>query len=245
MDHCIAGTHPVMRAILAAVERLATVDVSVLIVGERGTGKGLLARYLHGLSGRAGRPFVRLECSEGLEGDAEPADSVLALSRAVNHSALARACDGTLLLDPVSALPAAVQERLPALLGAMPGTRRPRLVATAEGGVSVEVSSGRLTRALAEFLDPVEIPLLPLRQRRSDIPSLVEHFLAYYGARHGVGCRRVDTDAMVLLWQYDWPGNVRELEALVERLVVLTRSAVIRACDLPASVTGRAVPTHH
>ena len=94
-----------------------------------------------------------------------------------------------------------------------------------------------LPRWLAEAgLALVEIPVPALRQRRSDIPVLVEHFLALYATRHGVGSRRIETEAMVQLWQYDWPGNVRELESVIERVVVLSRSGVIRAADLPRHI---------
>src|SRR5262249_8099715 len=86
------------------------------------------------------------------------------------------------------------------------------------------------------------------RQRRSDIPVLVEHFLAAYATRHGLGACRIETDALVHLWQYDWPGNVRELESIVERIVVLSRAGIIRTSDLPTHIpcpTGKQTPVRH
>ena len=242
METCtIRGSHPVIQSILAAAERIATTDVCVLIVGEKGTGKELLARYIHAVSSRTGRPFVRFDCQDGrtLRGGKDLAGALSADGDGggLDCGLLERARGGTLFLDHISALSADLQERLlAALLTRAAEQGDVRLVAARDPTDPVPVC---LTSA---GLPLVEIPLPALRQRRSDIPVLVEHFLELYAARHGVGGCRIDTEAMVQLWQYDWPGNVRELESVVERVVVLSRSGVVHVTDLPPhirSVTTR------
>jgi two-component system NtrC family response regulator len=234
-SNTIRGSHPVMRSILSAAERIAGTDVCVLIVGEKGTGKDLLARYIHAASPRADGPFVRVDCQElGAVRSGTTMSGALAQDVAgggMAHALSERARGGTLFLDQISALGNELQARL---LSALHG----------ESGVASDVRmlasrdpADALPSCLAAAgLALVEIPVPPLRQRRSDIPLLVEHFLELYVTRHGVPPRRIDTEAMVQLWQYDWPGNVRELENLVERVVVLNRGGVIRAADLPRHV---------
>jgi DNA-binding NtrC family response regulator len=240
-SYSIRGSHPVMRSILSAAERIAGTDICVLIVGEKGTGKDLLARYIHAASPRASGPFVRVDCRE-----LGSVRSGTALSGALAHEFAGdgmayglreRARGGTLFLDQISALGNELQSRLLSMLRAEPAPTDVRLLASRDPADALPSCLAAAGLAL------VEIPVPPLRQRRSDIPLLVEHFLELYVGRHGVPPRRIDTEAMVQLWQYDWPGNVRELENLVERVVVLNRSGVIRAADLPrhvCTVTGKA-----
>lgn len=229
----IHGSHPVILSILSAAERIATTDVCVLIIGEKGTGKELLARYIHGSSTRAEQPFVRVDCQElatarggsrlsgalAQDGDDSMADALCE-----------RARGGTLFLDHLSGFAPELQARLLSWLLARAASADMRVLAARDPGDA-------LTGCLAAMgLALVEIPVPALRQRRSDIPILVEHFLQLYVARHAVSPRRIDTEAMVQLWQYDWPGNVRELESVIERVVVLSRSGVIRTADLPAHI---------
>ena len=238
--HGIRGAHPVMRSILSAAERIAGTDLCVLIVGEKGTGKDLLARHIHAASPRANGPFVRVDCRElgAARGSAQSgALAHEAAGRSMAHGLRERARGGTLFLDQISALGEELQTRLLSSLFADPESADVRLLASRDPADALPSCLAAAGLAL------VEIPVPPLRQRRSDIPLLVEHFLALYVARHGVPPRRIDTEAMVQLWQYDWPGNVRELENLVERVVVLSRNGVIHAADLPRHVctlTGRA-----
>jgi DNA-binding NtrC family response regulator len=233
----IRGSHPLMRAILEVAERIATTDVCVVILGEKGTGKEVLARYIHALSPRSARPFLRIDCQEALAaGGAAILSGALAqgvIGNGMAHALLERARGGTLYLDRISALTAELQRPLrSALLADAGATADVRLLAGRDGAEPPP-------RWLEEVgLVPVELPVPALRQRRSDIPVLVEHFLDLYARRHGVWPRRIETEAMVQLWQYDWPGNVRELETVVERVVVLSRSGVIRAADLPRHICG-------
>ncbi|MEO8605911.1 MAG: sigma 54-interacting transcriptional regulator [bacterium] len=227
MNSGIKGSHPVVRAIVSAAERLASSQVAILIIGERGTGKELLARHLHLVGSGPEAPFVRIDCNEG---------SLVRLEQTLFDRAagVERAHGGTLFLDELGALPLDLQERLLAALEG--GPSRPRVVASCANEADDECRLGRLSDALRRHLDPVELLVPSLRQRRADIPVLVEHFLTTYAERHGIGACRFDTDALVHLWQYDWPGNVRELENVVERVVVLCRTGLIRTADLPPQV---------
>jgi DNA-binding NtrC family response regulator len=230
----VIGSHPVVRAIVAAAERLANDPVAVLIIGERGAGKELLARHLHQAGRDPDAAFVRVDCAEGSTARLEqmlfgPAGGV------------ERAADGALFLDDLGALPLDLQERL---LAALEGAAtRPRVVASCGCDADQEVRLGRLSSPLRRFLDPIELLVPSLRQRRADIPLLVEHFLATYIARHGAAPCRIDNEALVHLWQYDWPGNVRELESVIERVVVLCRSGVVRTVDLPPNILTAVVGT--
>ncbi len=230
----IRGSHPVMRAILAAADRIATTDACVLIIGERGTGKELLARYIHAASRRATRPFIRVDCQDLAA--SQGASLSAALAQDASGSAMAcalleRARGGTLFLDQISALGSEQQAApLSSLLRNATAEADLRVLAARD---AAEASPKWLVGA---GLAAVEIPVPALRQRRSDIPLLVEHFLELYATRHGLGPRRIENEAMVQLWQYDWPGNVRELESVVERVVVLCRSGIIRPADLPRHI---------
>jgi DNA-binding NtrC family response regulator len=223
-----------MRAIVSAADRIAGTDVGVLIVGERGTGKELLARYIHSTGSRAGQPFVRVNCEE-LAAVRDGAALCGTLAQELNGGSMAyalceRARGGTLFLDRIGTLDHELQTRLLSWLLQNASAADVRLLATrdpAEALASCLAAAG---------LPVVEIVVPALRQRRSDIPVLVEHFLQLYIERHGVSPRRIDTEAMVQLWQYDWPGNVRELESVVERVVVLSRTGVIRTADLPSHI---------
>jgi DNA-binding NtrC family response regulator len=213
--------------------RIAATEVGVLITGEKGSGKDLLARHIHAVSPRMNGPFVRLDCQELA---AQPGGSGLGNGLATDGSrtgmvagALERARGGTLFLDRLVAFDVDVQVRLLSTVLTGAAAADLRLLAARD----LDGAQGAL--AAAE-LGLVEIPVPALRQRRSDIPLLVQHFLNLYATRHEAAARRVDTEAMVQLWQYDWPGNVRELESVVERIVVLSRGEVIRTTDLPPHI---------
>jgi DNA-binding NtrC family response regulator len=221
-----------MQAIVAAAERVASTDVGVLIVGEKGTGKELLARYIHTASARAEQPFVRVDCQElaSARAGAALAGALAQDGNGMAHALRERANGGTLFLDRISAFGAELKARLLPWLVQNAAASDVRLLAAREPHEPLPSCLS------AAGLPLIEIPVPALRQRRADIPLLVEHFLQLYVDRHAVAARRIDTEAMVQLWQYDWPGNVRELETVIERVVVLSRSGVIRTADLPAHI---------
>jgi DNA-binding NtrC family response regulator len=223
-----------MRAIVSAAERVASTDVGVLIVGEKGTGKELLARYIHAASARAEYPFVRVDCQElaAARGGAALAGALAQDGSGVAQALRERANGGTLFLDRISAFGTELKARLLPWLVQNAAASDVRLLAAREPNEALPSCLS------AAGLMLVEIPVPALRQRRADIPLLVEHFLQLYVERHAVAPRRIDTEAMVQLWQYDWPGNVRELETVMERVVVLSRSGVIRTADLPPHIAA-------
>ncbi len=231
----IRGSHPVVLKIVAAAEKIAATDVGVLIVGEKGTGKELLARFVHDMSSRANGPFLRIDCQD-LAGHWDGTVVTGKLSPQLEDDGigldiLERARGGTLFLDHISAFGPELQARLlTSIVGGSVAQIDVRLVAARE---PTELLPSCLAVAALAL---VEIPLPALRHRRSDIPLLVEHFLDLYAVRHDVGPCHIERDAMVQLWQYDWPGNIRELEALIERVVVLSRGGAIRMSDLPPHV---------
>ena len=235
------GRSPAMRTLIDALARVAPVAAPVLLRGESGTGKELAAQTLHRGSARAAAPFVRLHCT-GLS--AEALESELfghapgAFSGAVPGADLARdglfhyAQGGTLFLDEISELPLAVQA---SLLRAIEdrqvrpaGSRQKipvdvRLVAASERDLAAEVTAGRFRKDLYYRLQVVEIALPPLREHRSDLGLLFDHFVALLAPQLGAAPLRLDTDELRYLQQYDWPGNVRELRNFVERSLILGR----------------------
>jgi DNA-binding NtrC family response regulator len=225
----ILGTHSIVRAIAGAAERLGRSGEAVAIVGERGTGKELFARYLHAAARRPGERFVRVDCTE-------PSELRLEHDLFAREGGWRRACDGTLLLDGLPSLPLELQGRLATDLAQHARPALPQVVASMDHEVAQHRRGGCLGGELIAFLQPVEVMLPALRQRRADIPVLVQHFVRLYAQRNGVAEPSIETETLVHLWQYDWPGNVRELESVIERLVVLCSDGVIRVGDLPAII---------
>jgi len=246
----IKGSHPVMEKILSVSKRVATADSTVLIMGESGTGKELIARFIHANSRRANQPFIAVNCG------AIPAD--LLESEMFGHERgsftgavgarmgmFQLASGGTIFLDEIGEMTAPLQVKLLRVLQEREirpvGSDRNvkvdvRVVAASNRDLAMEVEKGRFREDLFYRLQVIPILLPPLRERRSDIPVLVQHFLDKYNAKHDARACRIADDAMVHLWEYDWPGNVRELENLVERLVVLSEDGLVQVDHLPANI---------
>jgi two-component system, NtrC family, response regulator HydG len=254
-----------MQRVLGIVERIATANVPVLITGETGTGKGALARAIHNASSRATRPFIAINCAalpeQLLESELFGHVKGAFTGATHDHPGLFVAADGgTLLLDELAEMPIALQPKLLRVLEA--GAVRP-VGATRERTVDVRViaathrkplqavAAGTLREDLLYRLDVVPIDVPPLRDRRDDIPPLVEHFLADALARHPEArAKRFARTAMRRLLDHAWPGNVRELAHVVERGVLLASNDEISPDDLgldaaPASAmqfTGDVIP---
>jgi DNA-binding NtrC family response regulator len=198
-NQTIKGTHPVLQAIIAAAPRIASSPASALILGETGTGKELLARHLHSLGPRRALPFVRIDCLE-VQDIVDGAPQLDTLARQPRHDGLSHLREliggGTAFLDQFTALPAATQRGLCLGLGVgqQGAGQRLRVIAC---GPPCAVTAQHLAPLGA---DTIEIPMPALRQRRSDIPVLVEHFLTLYAGRHGVAAGPISTEAMVSLW---------------------------------------------
>jgi DNA-binding NtrC family response regulator len=218
----IVGSSPRMVELLRRVTAASASSAPVLVLGERGTGKGLLARALHRRSNRARAPLLVMSPAE-LREEAAVAELAAALEQAEG---------GTLLLDDLGALP---REAQAALLRALAGPmgRGVRVIATALPGLREQVARGELREDLFYRLAAVLLEVPPLRRRREDIPLLAYHFLSRSAAREGKTIRRIAVDALRALRDNPWPGNVGELRGAVEHAVVMARGEVILSADLP------------
>ena len=245
------GQSLAMRRTLEVVHQAAPSAATVLLLGESGTGKELLARQIHECSPRAGRPFVAVNCAaipEGiLEGELfgyEKGAFTGAVERRPGRFAMADA--GTLFLDEIGEVPLAVQVKLLRVLqegeierlGGKTQKVDIRLVAATNKDLRRAVREGNFREDLFYRLNVIAINVPPLRDRRDDIPLLVDHFLARFREKNQkavTGCTRQAMDA---LSAHLWPGNVRELENAIERAVVLVKGNVIDVDDLPREILG-------
>jgi two-component system response regulator HydG len=247
----LVGRSAAMREVVDLVERVADVAMPVLLLGETGTGKGLVARALHSQSARAERPFVAVNCAAIPDGllESELFGHVKGAFTGADQSRpglFVEASGGTLFLDEVAEMSPALQAKL--LTAIESGTVRPvgssqevavnvRLVAATNRDLRERVRAGAFREDLVYRLDVVSIVLPALRHRREDIPSLVDHFLRATRARYpGNVAETFSPGALALLLDYEWPGNVRELSHLIERLVVLGRTREIGTDALPTPI---------
>jgi DNA-binding NtrC family response regulator len=236
----------VMQPVLRLMERIAPSDAHVLITGEHGTGKEVVARWLHAASRRVGRPFVAVNAggvSEGvfeseLFGHVRGAFTDAKVDRA---GCFELAEGGTLFLDEIANMPVSQQAKLLRVL--QTGEFHPvgssrvrradvRFLAATNVDVNKEVAEGRFREDLLYRLNTVEIHLPPLRERREDVPRLAAHFVERHQTRHGQPARGFSPDAMRALLEHSWPGNVRELEHVVERALLLAQGTLVEVDDL-------------
>ena len=242
----LIGESAALRAVIDTVERVASSTSTVLITGESGTGKEVVARLLHGASTRSAGPFVAVNCGAIPENLIESelfGHARGAFSGAVEAHAgkFVQADGGTLFLDEVGELPLGLQVKLLRALqdreitpvgGSHSRTVDVRIVAATNRDLEAMVNEERFRRDLFYRLEVVPLRLPALRDRREDIPVLLHHFLDQMNLRFQREVTLAD-DALTLMTLYAWPGNVREMENLIERLVLLDASGVIRAADLP------------
>jgi two-component system response regulator HydG len=250
----IVGTSLAWRRTMEIVMQAAPSEATVLLLGESGTGKELLARAIHDNSPRAGRPLVPVNCAAIPESILEA--ELFGYEKGAFTGATARregrfeaAHGGTLFLDEIAEIPPHVQVKLLRVLQEgeverLGGSGRPvpvdiRLVAATNKDLRREVREGRFREDLYYRLNVISVPVPPLRDRRDDIPLLVEHFIQVYRQKNGKAIVGVTRSALELLHGYSWPGNVRELENAIERAVVLSRSPTIGEEDLPREVRAQ------
>ena len=253
-DDMVGDSEP-MRMVKALGQRAAKSSIPVLITGESGVGKEVIARALHGASDRAGKPFVAVNCG------ALPANLVESILFGHEKGAFTGAHEkhagkfveangGTLFLDEIGELPLDMQVKLLRALqeGEVDpvGGKRPvkvdvRIVSATNRDPAQQVKEGAFREDLFYRLNvfPIEAPAL--RERREDIPALVEHFIARFNVEEGKRVAGCSPETLALLQGYDWPGNVRQLENAVYRALVLADSPLLQPHDFPA-ISGVAVP---
>jgi DNA-binding NtrC family response regulator len=254
----ILGEAPSIQEVLVKIEQMAPVTSTVLIEGESGTGKELVARAIHDLSPRRGKPFIAVNCAALpetlLESELfghEKGAFTGAAERRLGRFELAD--QGTIFLDEVGEMPPATQVKLLRVLedrsffrvgGTQPIKVDVRVVAATNKPLKDTVALGRFRDDLFYRLNVLSIYLPPLRERRSDIPLLVRRFIAEFAAQHDRPFKGVTPEALQILIDADWPGNVRQLRNLVESMVVLAPQDEIRASDIPRDIRerGRGLP---
>jgi DNA-binding NtrC family response regulator len=237
----LVGSSRAMTQVREFVERAAATDLTVLIRGELGTGKTLVAREIVAASTRWDQPFVKVNCAARYDDllDAE----ALALSPSLFGGGLpdlagkfACAIKGTLFLDEIGEMSTAMQAKLLKILqdresGHLQGNPHPyqnvRVIASSRGDLERAVSEGRLREELFFRLNVLSVTLPPLRERREDIPELAEYFLKSYGAQYNTVYDQVSEATVRQLVDHDWPGNVRELDNVIRRIVLLGTDAAV------------------
>ncbi|MEW6247003.1 MAG: sigma-54 dependent transcriptional regulator [Nitrospirota bacterium] len=250
----LIGASEAMRGVLDFVERVADSDSTVLIMGESGTGKELVARMLHFNSYRRGRPLVPVNCGaipenlleSELFGHEKGAFTGAAYTR-MGRFELAHG--GTIFLDEIAEMPVSLQAKLLRVLqercfervgGTKTITVDVRVIAATNQDLEQAVQEKKFRHDLYYRLNVIPVHIPPLRERRSDIPSLVNHFIHRFNQVKQTSIQGIEPEALAQLAAYDWPGNIRELENLIERLVVLKKSGTIGFADLPEKIARQA-----
>ncbi len=246
----IVGRSTAMLDVYKMVARVAPTLSTVLVVGESGTGKELVARAIHNHSARAQGPFVAVNCTALAESLLEserfgPANGAFTGAVGPRRGLVAEAQGGTLFLDEIGDVPAKMQAQLLRVLqegeirrvGGNEAVKVDvRVVAATNKELEEEIRAGRFREDLYFRLNVVTIRLPPLRDRPSDIPILVRHFLAKYAAREKRPHFDIASEAQTALEQHGWPGNVRELENVIERAVALAKDGIVLQSDLPREI---------
>ncbi|MBZ0274226.1 sigma-54 dependent transcriptional regulator [bacterium] len=246
----IFGAHQSMREVYEMIKRVSTTRSNILILGETGTGKELVAKAIHFNSPRSPEPFVVVNCgaipetlweSELFGHKRGSFTGAIADKRGLFQSAH----KGTLFLDEVGEMPGpiqvkllrAIQERTVMPVGAMaPEAVDVRIIAATNRVLEKEVEQGQFRQDLYYRLNVIAINIPPLRDRASDIPMLANYFLEKFATESGKDVRKISEEAMSILKVYDYPGNVRELENIMERAVTLTRTNIILPDYLPPRI---------
>jgi Nif-specific regulatory protein len=249
--HNILGQSKVMLEVFSAIDKVSPSSATVLLLGESGTGKELVARAVHQASRRRDNPFLKVNCAALPDNLLE--SELLGHEKGAFTGALARkkgrfelADTGTLFLDEIGELPLELQSKLLRVLQEqqferLGGTQTisvdVRVIAATNRSLSEQVAKGRFRADLFYRLNVVPIVLPPLRERREDIPLLIEHFLSSSN-RQNMKNVRLSREVLDFLTQYQWPGNVREMQNLVERLVIMADRDRVLLTDLPNFVVA-------
>jgi DNA-binding NtrC family response regulator len=250
------GSSPTVQNLLRLVKKVADSESAVLIRGESGTGKELLATALHDHSARAGKAFIKVHCAALSSGllESELFGHVKggytgALSDRVGR--FEQAHGGTLLLDEIGDISLEVQTKLLRVLQEKTvervGSNHPiqvdvRIISATHQNLETMIHQGRFREDLYYRLNVISVQVPSLRDRREDIPELVQYFLKKYGTKGGLPLPQLDDDALLALKAYPWPGNVRQLESVVQRAVAVADGTLITINDLPREIRSEATP---
>ncbi|HEV8551570.1 MAG TPA: sigma-54 dependent transcriptional regulator [Polyangiaceae bacterium] len=249
----IIGQSPSLMELYTLLDRVADTPTTVLVTGESGTGKELVARAVHENSSRRGKPFIKVNCA------AIPRDlmesELFGYERGAFTGAVGSkpgrfelASGGTLFLDEIGSIPVEMQVKLLRALqesefervGGVKTIRVDvRLVAATNTDLKKEIAAGAFREDLYYRLNVVPIRLPPLRERREDIPLLVEHFVRKFDARLRKNVTGIEPEALDVLLEHPWPGNIRELENVIERAVLFCDGDALRPVDLPSDLAPR------
>lgn len=249
----LIGTSPSIQKVKNAIDQVATTTASVLLLGESGTGKELVAQIIHGRSKRHDSPFVPVNCgaipSELLESELfghEKGAFTGALTARQGRFEIAN--QGTIFLDEIGDMPISMQVKILRVLqehsferiGSTKSINTDiRVIAATNKNLEREITAGNFREDLYYRLNVFPIVIPPLRERREDIPLLINHFLAYFNQQNDVNCCITD-EALAKLIQYQWPGNVRELANIVERLSIQNKNKAVELYHLPSKIYGEA-----
>jgi DNA-binding NtrC family response regulator len=241
---------PGMREAVSLAERVSSTDANVLITGESGVGKDLLASFIHSKSRRAAQPLVKIDCAT-LPGELLEAELFGyergAFTGAIDARAgrLEAAQKGTIVLDELAHLSTDAQAKLLRVIESRQferlGGRKTikldaRLLALTNVDLDTAVQAGRFREDLFYRLNVIRIRVPPLRERKDDLSKLIEHFLKHYAAKHGRSVQRVSPEAKAILAAYNYPGNARELANILERAVIVAAGKRLEEADLPAGL---------
>jgi transcriptional regulator with PAS, ATPase and Fis domain len=239
-----------MEKLMETVNKIAMVESTVLIYGETGVGKEVLAKYIHNISGRSEGPFVKINCGAIPENLLEAElfgyeKGAFTGARSEGKPGLFEVADGgTLLLDEISELPLPLQVKLLRVLQEKEFIRvggiktikvDVRIIAASNKDLKELVKEGKFRQDLYYRLNVVPITIPPLRERTEDIPILAHHFLNKYNEKYGRS-KQLTNEVIEVFLRYSWPGNVRELEHVIERLVVISEDNLITKKDLPSEL---------
>lgn len=254
----VIGKSTAMRKVMEMVEQVAPSTATVLITGESGVGKEVIARALHMMSPRRDKKFIKVSCAALPETLLEA--ELFGYERGAFTGAISKregrfelAHGGTLFLDEVGDINPAVQVKLLRVLqsgeferlgGSTTFVADVRLIAATNASLKKLVEKKLFREDLYYRLNVINISIPPLRERREDIPLLANYFLRMYAAKNGKNISGISKEAMDILVRYRWPGNVRELENTIERAVVLSRGSIITPADFPEDI-HQAVAEHH
>jgi len=248
----VVGSSPQMNAVIDRLKRIAPTDASVLIEGETGTGKELVAQAIHQNSPRKNKPFVALNCAalsenileSELFGHVKGAFTDASTDRV---GKFAYAHGGTMFLDEVGDMPMATQIKLLRVLENGQITRvgsnetikvNVRVLSATNRNLEEAIAAGAFRSDLYHRLKVITIALPPLRERAQDIPLLIEHFIRQFSKRHHKTIKSMSPAARMKLMAFDWPGNVRQLRNVIESMVVVDYDGVLDLDDLPSELTG-------